>query len=333
MKIAVDAMGGDYAPGPIVIGACQAATEIKGEIILVGDENEIAKVTPPAGLPKNVSVRHCTEVIGMDEKPTEAIRKKKDSSLVVAARLVKEGEADALVSAGNTGAATAASLIAWRQIPGIHRPAIATVFPTKHGRFLLLDAGASPDVEPHHMVEFAHMGIAYAQRVMGKKNATAHLLNIGEEPGKGNQFAKTAYELLSQESWFAGNIEGKDLFRKKIDVVVCDAFVGNILLKACEGVAEFILDEIKGSVPGWPARALFLPMRGALRPLKQKMDYAEYGGSPLLGLNGICIIGHGRSNARAIHNAVLNAAHSVEAKLVSTIQESVAHLGEKVTTS
>lgn len=323
-------MGGDYAPEPIVHGAIAAAGKIKGDIILVGDTEKIRKFAPSTGLPKNIHLHHSTQVVEMDEKPTEALRKKKDSSLLLCTQLVKSGEAQAMVSAGNTGAATAGSLLAWRQLQGIHRPAIATVFPNRHGRFLLLDAGASPDVEPVHMLEFAIMGRAYAEQVLGKKNPKAHLLNIGEEAGKGNAFAKTAYELLSAYSWFGGNIESKDIFRKDIDVVVCDAFVGNILLKACEGVAEYILDEIRGAVPGWPARALFLPMKSAMQPLKSKMDYAEYGGSPLLGLNGICIIGHGRSNARAIENAILNASRAVEADLVSTIRSRVAHeLSEK----
>lgn len=313
-------MGGDYAPEPVVHGAVQAAPQIQGELVLVGDKDQIHKFAPT--LPSNITVHHTTQVVTMDDKPIEAIRQKKDSSIVVAARLVKEGQADAMVSAGNTGAATAASLLAWRKIEGVHRPAIAQVFPNRHGRFLLLDAGASPDVDPEHLVAFAEMGIAYAEGVMGKKNAKAHLLNIGEEPGKGNGFAKEAYGHLSRHDWFAGNIEGKDIFRKdNVQVVVCDAFVGNILLKACEGVGEFIIDEIRAAVPNWPARALFLPMRQAMKPLRQKVDYAEYGGSPLLGLNGICIIGHGRSNSRAIENAILNAAAAVRADLVGTIKK------------
>ena len=323
MRIALDAMGGDHAPEPIVAGAVSAAPLIDGEILLVGIPEAINKFLP-GSVSKNIRVIPASQVIDMDETPTTALRQKKDSSISVSARLVKEGEADAMVSAGNTGACTAAALLAWRQIEGIHRPAIATVFPCQHGRFLLLDAGASPDVDPEHMVEFAIMGRAYAEQVMGRKQATAHLLNIGEEPAKGNAFAKAAYALLKEHAWFAGNIEGKDIFKKPVDVVVCDAFVGNILLKACEGVAEFIMDEIRAAVPQGPAKALFLPMKNALRPLKDKMDYAEYGGSPLLGLNGICIISHGRSNAKAIHNALMNAAKCVEADVVGTTRERVA---------
>lgn len=324
MKIAVDAMGGDFAPEPIVHGALEAARELDAEIIFVGDEKAMRPFLPTGGLPANVSLRPASQVIGMDEKPAEAVRRKRDSSIVVCAQMVKHGEADAFVSAGNTGACTAASLLTWRQIEGIHRPAIAQVFPNRHQRFLLLDAGASPDVDPEHMIEFARMGRAYAEKVMGRKNPQAWLLNIGEEPTKGNAFSKAAYGLLEGHDWFAGNIEGKDLFRKPIDVVVCDAFTGNILLKACEGVGEFILEEIKAAVPPWPARALFLPMRGAMRPLRKKIDYAEYGGSPLLGVNGVCIISHGRSNSRAIRNAVHNAAVAVREDVVGTIKASMA---------
>ncbi len=323
MKIAVDAMGGDFAPEPVVLGAIAAASQLKGEIILVGDNDQIRKFAPQ--LPHNVSIRHTTQVISMDDKPIEAIRKKRDSSLVVCAEMVKSGEADAMVSAGNTGAASAASVLAFRQIQGVHRPAIAQVLPTKTGNFLLLDAGASPDVDPEHMLEFAVMGLAYAEKVMGKKNPKAFLLNIGEEPTKGNAFAQKAYSLLKDHTWFGGNIEGKDLFKRDdVDVVVCDAFVGNILLKVSEGIGEFIMDQIKDAVPNWPAKAIFLPMRQALKPLKSKIDYAEYGGSPLLGLNGICIISHGRSNKRAMEVAILNAAKNVQVDLVQTIKNSMA---------
>jgi glycerol-3-phosphate acyltransferase PlsX len=261
----------------------------------------------------------------MDDKPLEAIRKKKDSSLAVGVNLVKEGLADAFVSAGNTGAVTASSVLSWRQIEGVHRPAIASPFPNRHGQFLLLDAGASPDVDPVHLLEFALMGRAYAEKVMSRKQPKVHLLNIGEEPGKGNAFAKQAYELLSGHQWFAGNIEGKDMFHQPCDVVVCDAFVGNIVLKTAEGVGEFIMDEIKKSVPSDLRKLMFLPLKKALAPLRRKVDYAEYGGSPLLGLNGLCIICHGRSNAKAIRNAVQIAATAVENGLVPTIRDAISH--------
>lgn len=324
MRIAVDAMGGDHAPGEIVSGVLEAAKKVKGSIVLVGDPSRIERaLTGP--VPSNVDIHPASEVVEMDEKPMEALRKKKDSSLAVGVDLVKQGRADAFVSAGNTGAVTAASLLSWRQLDGVHRPAIASPFPNRHGRFLLLDAGASPDVDPPHLLEFALMGRAYAERVMGRKSPKVHLLNIGEEPGKGNAFAKQAYELLSGHPWFAGNIEGKDMFHAPCDVVVCDAFVGNIVLKTAEGVGEFIMDEIKAAVPKDVRKLAFLPLKKALGPLRRKVDYAEYGGSPLLGLNGLCIICHGRSNAKAISNAVQIASTAVENNLVPTIRSAIEH--------
>ncbi|MES1227445.1 MAG: phosphate acyltransferase PlsX, partial [Armatimonadota bacterium] len=274
-------------------------------------------------LPSSVKVVEARDVIAMDDKPAEAVRKKRDASLVVCARMVKEGAADALVTAGNTGAATAVSLLTWGRVKGVERPAIATFMPYRSGTFLFMDCGASPDVEPAQIVEFALMGRAWVQKVAGRQNPKVQLLNIGEEPGKGNAFTKEAFELLSPFEWFAGNLEGKDMFKQPADVVVCEGFVGNMVLKSCEGVGEFILDEIRAAVPKGPGKLLFWPLKKALAPLRQKVDYAEYGGSPLLGVNGICIIGHGRSNAKAVRNAILNAVKAVEGGLVSSIAESV----------
>lgn len=313
-------MGGDHAPLEIVKGAILAAPHVKGTLLLVGNVDQIMEVAG-GHLPPNVHVHPASEVIEMHDSPLDSIRKKKDSSLVVAVNLVKAKQADAIVSAGNTGAATAASLLAFRQVEGVHRPAIASVLPNKYGQFLLLDAGASPDVDPQHLLEFALMGLAFAKSVMRKPDPKVFLLNIGEEPGKGNAFAKNAYDLLKHHEWFGGNIEGKDMFHESCDVVVCDAFVGNIVLKTAEGVGEFIVDEIRSQVPTGIGKLLFLPMKRAMAPLKKKMDYAEYGGSPLLGLNGICIIAHGRSNAKAMKNAILSAATAIENNLVGTVRE------------
>ncbi|HRI45047.1 MAG TPA: phosphate acyltransferase PlsX [Fimbriimonadaceae bacterium] len=325
MNLAVDAMGGDFAPREIVLGAIEASPLVHHQITLVGDPAAIGEHLPKP-CPTNVSIHAATEVIGMDEKPLDAIRRKKDSSLAVATNLVKEGLASAMISAGNTGAASAASLLSWRQIPGIHRPAIASPFPNRHGGFILLDAGASPDVDPEHLVEFAFMGRSYVSQVMGRRNPKVHLLNIGEEEGKGNAFAKQAYNLLAQHDWFCGNIEGKDLFFQPCDVVVCDAFVGNIVLKTSEGVAEYIMATIRDQVPkGTFAKLLYAPLRKVLAPLRKKLDYAEYGGSPLLGLNGLCVICHGRSHAKAIKNALLLAQTAVDNDLVATIAQSVAY--------
>jgi glycerol-3-phosphate acyltransferase PlsX len=324
LSIALDAMGGDHAPAETVAGALEAAPLLHHDVILVGD---LAKLRPllPASLPKNIRLRHASQEVGMDEKPLDAYRKKKDSSLMVGIKLVKDGEAKAFVSAGNTGAVSATALLTWRQIAGMHRPAIAGPMPNKHGGFVLLDVGASPDVDPEHMVEFALMGRAYAQKIMGRKHPKVHLLNIGEEEGKGNAFAKNAYKLLAEHKWFAGNIEGKDMFAKKCDVVVCDAFVGNVVLKTSEGIAELIVSLIRDAVPKSPIKSWkYLPLRGLMAPLRKHMDYAETGGSPLLGLNGLCLICHGRSNAKAIKNALLMAQLGIDSQLVETIRSSVA---------
>lgn len=323
MSIALDAMGGDHAPREIVLGAFQAAPLLRNKLFLVGIPDEI-KLHLPGPLPPNIEIVPASECVAMDEKPTDAMRRKKDSSMSVAAKLVQEGRAQAMVSAGNTGAFSAIALLTWRQVENIHRPAIAAQLPSSTGGFLLLDAGASPDVDPEHLVEFAHMGRAYAQRVLGRKEPKVHLLNIGEEPGKGNAFAKQAYCLLEKQPWFKGNIEGKDMYFHDCDVVVCDAFVGNVVLKASEGVAELIRDIIRDQVPQNPlVKWMYWPVKQVTKPLKKQMDYAEYGGSPLLGLNGVCIICHGRSNAKAIKNALLLAQKAVENDLVETIRSSV----------
>lgn len=317
-------MGGDHAPAEIVQGAIQAAPLVSHKILLVGQPDAIQRHLGP-NPPKNLEIVPATEVVEMDEKPTEAIRKKKDSSMAVGANLVKNGEAGAFVSAGNTGAATAISLLTWRQVQGVHRPAIGSMIPSRGDGFLLLDAGASPDIDPENILEFAVMGRSYMDRVQGRRNPKVHLLNIGEEEGKGSAWAKQCQTLLAPYPWFAGNIEGKTMFDADVDVVVCDAFVGNIVLKTCEGVAEFMAELIRKEVPANPVLKLpYFPMRKAMAPVRKKMDYAEVGGSPLLGLNGICIIAHGRSNAKAMKNAILMAQRSIDGDLVNSIRMSVA---------
>jgi len=323
VSIALDVMGGDHAPEAIVRGALDAAPLLRTKVLLVGDETKFQHLLPKQ-LPANIELVHASQSVEMEEKPLDAYRKKKDSSLMVAARLVKEGHAQAMVSAGNTGAASATALLQWRQIEGIHRPAIASHLPNRHGGFVLLDAGASPDVDPEHLVEFAIMGRAYAQKLMGRPNPKVQLLNIGEEKGKGNAFAKQVYGLLERHSWFAGNIEGKDMFAHPTDVVVCDAFVGNIVLKSCEGLAELIVESIRNEVPTkMPAKLLYWPVRKVTAPLRKQMDYAEIGGSPLLGLNGLCMICHGRSNPKAIKNALLTTEKALDNGLVETIRSTV----------
>jgi glycerol-3-phosphate acyltransferase PlsX len=316
-------MGGDHAPEAIVEGALEAAPLLRTKLYLVGD---LARIKPllPAKLPPNVELYHASQQVEMSDKPLDAYRKKKDSSLRVACRLVKEGKAEAMVSAGNTGAASAYSLLTWRQLPGVHRPAIASPLPNHHGGFVLLDAGASPDVDPEHLVEFAIMGRAYAQKIMGRPNPKVHLLNIGEEEGKGNIFTREVYQLLRKHSWFEGNIEGKGMYSQPCDVVICDAFVGNIVLKTSEGLAELIVDTIRSQIPTNPVtRSMYWPIKKVMAPLRKSMDYAEIGGSPLLGLNGLCMICHGRSSPRAIKNALLLTQRAMENKLVDTIRDAV----------
>ena len=322
--IALDAMGGDRAPGEIVVGALRAASRLDGRLLLVGDPEALRPLLP-ATLPRNVEIVPASQSVGMEEKPLDAYRKKKDSSLYVGARLVKEGRAAALVSAGNTGAVSAHTLLLWRQIPGIRRPAIASWLPNTDGGFILLDAGASPDVDPEDLVAFARMGRAYSQGLWDREDPKVHLLNIGEEPGKGNAFAKAAYHQLESLPYFAGNIEGKDMFGGPCDVVVCEAFLGNVVLKSAEGLAELITDTIRRGVPTHPLRRMmYWPVRRVMAPLRRQMNYDEIGGSPLLGLNGVCVIAHGRSNAKAIENALLQTQRMVRAGLVETIRAGAA---------
>ncbi len=327
MSIALDAMGGDHAPEEIVKGALYAAPRLTRRVLLVGDPERLNPFLPNP-LPNNIEIRAASQAVGMDEKPLEAYRTKKDSSLMVGARLVKNGEALALVSAGNTGAVSATALLVWRQLPGVHRPAIASLLPNRHGGFVLLDAGASPDAGPEHLVEFALMGRAYAEKVMGRKDPTVHLLNIGEEAGKGNAFAKQAYSLLSGHTWFKGNIEGKTMYSQPVDVVVCDAFVGNVVLKTSEGVAELIIGLVREQIPTNPAaRMMYWPVKKVMQPIRKRIDYAEVGGSPLLGLNGLCVICHGSSDARAIANALLRTQAALDNDVVGTIRRSMEEEG------
>lgn len=319
-------MGGDLAPKAIVQGALDVAGKLKNKLLLVGVENQIRPLLG-SNPPSNIEIVHASEWVEMDEKPVEAYRRKPDSSMRVCANLVKEGRAGAFVSAGNTGAATTTSLLTWRQMQGIHRPAIATQMPNLDGGYLLLDSGASPDADPEHLVEFAILGRAFMETVGGRKNATVHLLNIGEEEGKGSAFAKQAYSLLKEYSWFKGNIEGKEMFTKPCDVVVCDAFVGNIALKTSEGVADMIAKMVRSQVPTNKISQIpYYTVKKVFTEVKNATDWQEVGGSPLLGLNGTCIISHGRSTARAIHQAVLIAERAVQNDLIGAIRKGAEEL-------
>ncbi|HOB08428.1 MAG TPA: phosphate acyltransferase PlsX [Limnochordia bacterium] len=326
MKIAVDGFGGDYAPEQVVAGCLQAASEDRIPILLTGDQAVLAPLI--AGRPGSelIEIVHASEQIGMDEAPVEAVRAKKDASLTVAARLVKDKEAAGLVSAGNTGACMAAALFIIGRIKGIERPAITSLMPTVKGICLMVDVGANVDCRPSHLAQFAQMGAIYAQRVLGRPNPRVGLLNIGEEPSKGNDAAQKAYQLLScADINFIGNIEGRDIPGGEADVVVCDGFVGNIVLKFAEGLGlgmfSMLKEELTASLPRKLAAAVLRP---GLAKIKKKMDYAEYGGAPLLGVKGTVIIAHGSSNAKAIRNAIRVAKEAASNGVVDAIAQLMA---------
>ncbi|MFZ5590653.1 MAG: phosphate acyltransferase PlsX [Bacillota bacterium] len=327
MNIAVDAMGGDFAPSETVRGALLAARQDGLRPILVGDEEKIyAELEGPDR--SLVEVVHAPEVIGMDESPAVAVRRKKNSSIVRAVQLVREGRAAAMVSAGNTGAVMAAGLLGLGRIKGIDRPAIASVLPTRRGKVVLLDAGANVDCEPHHLLQFALMGYLYARDVLGVSDPRVGLLNIGEEECKGNSLTQAAFSLLKESGLnFVGNVEGRDIFPGQADVVVCDGFVGNVVLKTSEGLAMTLLGMLKDALGvSWLSRLGALLSLPALQDLRRRLDYAEYGGAPLLGVNGAVVIGHGSSDARAIRNALRFAASAAQSRLVEKIAGSLGQL-------
>jgi glycerol-3-phosphate acyltransferase PlsX len=321
MKIAVDAMGGDNAPEAIVLGSLQAAEKWSDlEILLVGNPEKIRECIKEP-LPGNIDIEAASELIGMDEHPANAIRKKKDASIVVATRAVKEKRADALVSAGNTGAQMAAALLGLGRIQGIDRPAICTVFPAQSGVKILLDIGANPDAKPENLEQFALMGSIYARLIHKIADPRVALLNIGSEEGKGNQLAQQAYDVLKNTTAnFIGNIEGRDLLQDRADVIVCDAFVGNIVLKTMEGLSSYFFSMLKEKLSATLSRKIGAAMvMPALKEIARSFDYADYGGAPLLGVNGTSIVCHGSSNAKAIMNAIRVAKECVEQEVIGSI--------------
>jgi len=324
MKIAVDAMGGDYAPEEIVKGAVKAASEFGTEIILVGNSSLIREHLG-ATEPQNISIVHCNEYIKMDEKPAAALRKKKDASIAVATRLVKEGRADAVISAGSTGAQMASSLITLGRLQNVQRPAIATVLPGLKGNIVLLDAGANTDCRPENLVEFAVMGSVYAERVLSIDKPKVGLLNIGTEPTKGDLLSREAYQLLKNAPInFYGNVEAREILTGSVDVVVCDGFVGNSLLKFGEGIAKVFYSLLQDAV-----KASFISKLGgflllsSFKEIKRKLDWQEYGGAPLLGIKGISIICHGSSKSLAVKNAVRVAVKCIEDNFVKILSEAL----------
>lgn len=333
MRVAIDAMGGDFGPEQIVLGALEAAREYTCGIVLVGDETKIMPVLDqwPDWRKLGISVCHTDQVIEMNEHPGTAVRKKKDASVVLATRLVKQGECDVVISAGNTGAAVAAALFGLGRIKGIARPTIATCLPNATGTTVLLDSGANVDSKPRHLVQNAIMGSIYSQYILGIENPRVGLLNIGEEDTKGNEQALATYPLLKSLSIinFVGNVEGRDIPKGTVDVVVCDGFVGNVVLKAVESFAKLFLQVFKEAIndAGVLAKASAFLLKPALKKMMKKYDYAEYGGAPLLGVDGGFIICHGSSKAKEIKNAVRVAKELVDTNVVAYIRENIAKEG------
>lgn len=321
-------MGGDRGPVVNIEGAVAAARELGLSVLLVGNEEELSRSLrrhSTNGL--GITICHAPETVGMNESPSAALRKKKHSSIRVGLELVKRGEADAFISAGNTGAVMATAMVTLGSLPGVERPAIALIVPTLRGQSILLDAGANADCKPRHLLQFAIMGDIYARQVMGKKSPTVGLLSIGEEESKGNELTREAFKELEEERSlnFTGNVEGREVFSGAADIIVCDGFTGNIALKISESAAEFFTVLLKEELEkGLVGKLGALLTRGAFRRFKKRVDYTEYGGAPLLGVGGMCIISHGRSTAKAIKNAIRVAAECVENKVIEHIRKGIA---------
>lgn len=326
VRIAVDAMGGDRAPAEVVQGAVMAAADYGVEIALVGKQEairaELARLGAD-GLP--VSVVHADQVVEMHEHPAAAVKAKKRSSIVVSMELVKSGNVDAVISAGNSGAVMAAALFVLGRIGGIERPAISTILPTPKRNVMLLDIGANADCRPQYLLQFAIMGSLYVERVLGVPNPTVALLSNGEEATKGNLLTQEAYQLLEKTNLnFVGNIEGKDLPHGVADVVVTDGFVGNVALKLSEGLSEVLLQMVREELSrDFVSRLAGLAATPAFHRLKRRIDYTEVGGAPLLGVEGICIVAHGRSNAKAIRSAVRLAFQAAEQNIVEVTRRGI----------
>ena len=329
MPIALDAMGGDSAPQSAVEGAFRAATEDGCAILLVGDrarvEHELRKLGDAGG---RIEVVHAEEVVGMDEPAITPIRKKRRSSLRLCAELVKEGRAQAMVTAGNTGAALAVAKMVIGTVAGVDRPALAAVLPNASGKTVLLDVGANVDSKAGHLREFAVMGHFYAQEVLGTLRPRVGLMSVGEEEGKGTDLTREAYRLLQTAGLnFVGNVEGRDVFSGNADVIVCDGFVGNVVLKSAEALAELMRRMLREEITSAPGGKLgYLMAKGAFERFRQRTDYTEFGGAPMLGINGGCFIGHGRSNAHAIQNAIRRAVEFSNARVDRKIRDKIAEL-------
>lgn len=318
MKIAIDAMGGDIGPRVTVTAAVNAAREFGLSLFIVGQEDVLtSELTRHDTTDLDLIIKDASQIVSMDDSPSQAIRQKKDSSIRVAAELVKSGQADGMVSAGNTGVVMATAKIFFKALEGIDRPAIATVIPTMKDACLLLDVGANVDCKPKHLLQFAVMGHAYAQQVLHFPKPRVGLLSIGSEESKGNELTRMALGLIKQAPFdFVGNVEGRDVFRGEVDVVVTDGFVGNVALKISEGLWETIHTILKWEAQdNLRAKVAYFLMGRVMRRLEKKVDYSEFGGAPLVGVNGNCVICHGHSNAKAIMNAIVLAQNLAKNKL------------------
>jgi glycerol-3-phosphate acyltransferase PlsX len=334
MRIALDAMGGDYAPANTVAGAVMALREYPKitKIFLTGDEQAVrAELAKHGCTDPRVEIVHTTQVVEMSDAAVEAVRKKKDSSVSRAVDLVKKGEADAIVSAGHTGAAVAATTIKLRTLEGIERPGIASYLPTEKNVCVLIDAGANIDAKPLHLLQYAIMGSVLSSQVLGYKNPEIGLMSIGGEDVKGSEFTKDVFKLLKGSSLnFRGNIEGHDLFEHPVEVVLCDGFTGNVVLKTAEATASAVFRWLKRELQRTPFRMLGAWIaRNAFRAIRRKTNYENYGGSPLLGVDGICIIAHGSSSPLAIKNAVRVAVEFIEQQVNPKIVEAVRSYNQK----
>ena len=331
MKIALDVMGGDHAPTANLDGAklaIQSLPDIQ-RLYLVGDEHTIRAQLDDILIDREkIEIVHASQTVEMHESPAKAIRRKKNSSISIATDLVKDGTCQALVSAGNTGAAVAAATIKLRNLPGVERAGIASPIPNEHGQCNIVDAGANPDAKPIHLLQYAIMGTVYSKHVLGKTSPRVGLMSVGTEDDKGTELTREVFAMLKESSLnFIGNIEGHDLFEKEIDVVVCDGFTGNVMLKSCEATASIMTKWIKQEIIKSPLRKIGAALiKPAFKAAMNRGSYEEYGGSPLLGINGTCIIAHGGSSALAIKNALRVAAETVSHRVNPHIEEEISKI-------
>ena len=326
MKIIVDAMGGDHAPEVVIEGTVEAVKEYNIEVVLVGNQDIVEPILKKFKYDKKlISVHHAFETIEMHEPAATSVRRKRDSSIVAGLNLVRDGQGDAFFSAGNTGAVVCAATLSLRMLSTIERPGIAIIFPTLKGTSMVIDVGANIDPKPIQMLQYGIMADLYCKHILGKSNPKVGLLNVGEEETKGTDFVKETFELLEKSHInFIGNVEGKEIFSGECDVIVCDGFVGNVVLKVSESLAEalqiflkrHILNSFKGKIGA-------LLLKDNFRHFKKEIDYSEYGGAPLLGVDGVVLIGHGRSNAKAIKNAIRAAKEEVDRKFNEKIVEAL----------